>query len=210
MREEQWMSVLELQRDIERAARHIQLEWPEVVDSWEDMASDIMALLVKDNQGIKIQQLDPKAKRKTLHMIGQQIASSMRDDYEHFTGNYLYSTNEVRSILGSGILKELTETVELPGTDRDWAVGDKKSVTRLEHVDVLNAFNQLEGHHRGILIRRFNQGEQLDNVDRKDLTRAVDRLTDILNRTRRRQASQHNGPGSRKAISNSRARQEVS
>jgi len=213
MREEQWMSVLGMDRDIERVARHMEMEWPEVVDSWQDMANDIMTRLVKDNQAVTVANLEYKARKKVLHRIGQQIASAMRDDYEHFTGNFLYSTGEIRSILSSGILSGLSEVVEGGEVDdaRSWVYnGVKQTRTRLEHVDVLNAYMDLEKSHQTWLIRRFVNNEVIDSAnDRKSVTRAVDRLTDILNRKRRRSVAEHNGPGARKAVRNTQSRQET-
>lgn len=187
-KEDQWFAVMGMERDIERAARHLTMEWPEVVDSWEDMAMDIRTRLVAGNQAIKVSALESKPRRKTLHKIGQQIASALRDDYEHFSGNFLYSTDDIRRILAGGILLQ-----------------DEKTIRNVQYRDVLTTYYQLNSDQQTILRRKFIDGDQLDNKQRMLLTRAVDKLTLTLNRKRRKESSEHNGPGSRKAITNARA-----
>lgn len=191
-KEDQWFAVMGMERDIERAARHLTMEWPEVVDSWEDMAMDIRTRLVADNQAIKVSALEPKPKRKTLHKIGQQLASAMRDDYEHFSGNFLYSTEDIRRILSGRLLLQ-----------------SEHSLRNVEYRDVLNTYYELDSGQQQILRRKYVDDEQLNELERKQLQRAVDKLTMLLNRKRRKQSAEHNGPGARKVMSNERARQEV-
>lgn len=197
---EQWDAILEMQREIERAARHLELEWPEVVDSWEDLASDIQVKLVEENQAVNLLAYEPKPRKKALFRIAQRIASQMRDDYEYFSGNYLYSTDEVRKVLEKGALAGVFQHEVKDGSVLEPAVA-----TTVEHQDVAASYAELEPHHRQILLRRYGLGDVLDNAERMTVTRAVDALTATLNRNRRRDVAEYEGPGSRQAISNTRA-----
>lgn len=218
-RKQEWSAALGLRRDIERAARHMKIEWPEVVDSWSDMASEIVVHLVQKNYATVVLGLDPKPRRNTLTKIGQQIASSMRDDYEHFNGNFKYSTNEVRQFLEGGALDGILEyTVDNYGNQADnWFPRDSKDgagrevfgkQNKIEPFDIRFTFPQLGENHRKILVRRFLYLEELDGTARKEVTRAVDALTDLMNRAYRKTSAEFDGPGAKRHRTNAEALNE--
>lgn len=210
---EQWEAVLELNREIERAARHMEIEWPDVVDSWEDLAGDIQVKLVQENQAVNLLALESKPRKITLTKIAQRIASSYRDDYEYFSGNFLYSTQEVRRILEKGVLSGLHEEMEdKEGNVLSDYVGEEKLQphqvrTQLEHLDVINAVREMDTVQKSKLFRKFVLREKpVNDADRKSMDRSVDALTLKLNRQRRKAVADHNGPGARKAMSNIQAK----
>lgn len=175
--------------DIQRAARVTALEWPNVIDA-DDAEQEIVLLLLSDAYAVTAAGLDEKARLRVLVKIGAQIASRYRGEYETFSGNVMYSTKEVRKLLDGGALTERGDRFD-PG-----------------RADVQGSLADLSDDHRAILRARYAEGAApSDARSRKQLQRAVDALTELMNRVRRKNTREHDdGPGSRKAISNEQAR----
>src|SRR5690606_20574302 len=122
-----------------------------------------------------------------LKRIAEQIASIERIDYDYFSGNYCYSSNEVRKALENGIL-----------TQRPTKVNPIS-------VDIHEALPRLSEKNREILAAKFINRDY--DGYRVYVTRAIDKLTELMNRASHREKHDyHDGPGSRRAISNSGAR----
>lgn len=183
--------------DINRAAAHVALEWADVVEP-EDVGQGIsVALLERPNVLAQVAALEPRQRRQYLFRIGQQVASEERVDYEHFSGQYRYSTDEVRSHLDGGALEGVGEEPQDP------VDGANAATFSVEDLDIRVAIRRLPEAQQRTLIERFALGRITE--DRKAVTRAVDALTRELNRTFRRMAEAHDGPGSRQAVSNATA-----
>jgi hypothetical protein len=210
---EQGGAALAILRDIERAARNMTLEWPEVVDSWEDLASEIVSHLLDRRVAVNLKEMDPGPRKKTLTKIAQQLASGMRDQFEHFNGNFKYSTTEVRKCLEDGAIDCVLEaTVDnFGGLSDEWLpfiseMGAGREVlgreVEVEGFDIRVAFSRIGEHHQAILIRRFVTDDELStSADRMRVTRAIDELTATMNRAYRKAVSEYEGPGSRPRIS---------
>lgn len=193
-------ALVEVLPDITRAARHVSLEWADVLDA-EDIRQEIVVRLLEDNYAETLRDMEDRPRRKTLFKIGVQIAAGERVDYEHFSGQYRYSTDEVRERLERGALDSV-------GEDRLGTIaGDPAVAFSVEDVDVRHAFPSLtENHQDAIRYWLSKDRGPLTAAERMTVTRAVDALTHELNRAFRRRAEAHDGPGSRKAMSNARAR----
>jgi len=217
----QWIAAKGLEREIERVARHMKLEWPEVVDSWEDMASEIVVHLIRKRYATKVLDMDTWPRKRLLGKIGQQIASVMRDDYEHFNGNFRYSTDEVRRYLENGAIEDSlgVENIDNHGNPAsEWmplkseagagrmVIGQKVEV---EPFDIRATLPLLTKNHRDILVRRFMYGDSLQPRDRKTLQRAIESLTNLMNRAFRKTFADHQGPGSQARMSNAQAINET-
>src|SRR5690606_39471710 len=66
--------------------------------------------------------MEPGARADVLARIGTHIASRYRDDYDYFTGNFRYSTREVRKILERGALYEERTRTDTERLDLDEGV----------------------------------------------------------------------------------------
>jgi len=186
-------ALLEILPDIKRAARQIELEWPDVATA-DDVEQDIVVRLLEDGYVVDARDLEPASRRRFLYKVAQQIASGERVDYEFFTGNFRYSAAEVRGHLENDAL------IDIEYED----LGDESETFSVEQVDIRNAFRSLSKDHQAVLFERFVYGNY-QGVSWQPITRAIDALTRELNRTYKRAHSKHEGPGSRKAISNSQA-----
>ena len=204
-----------LDKEIRRAAKSVAFQWPGIVDQEDVEQSLWLHLLERPGSVEKILGMEDDARYRAIIGIGHQLASKERTDYEHFSGNFRYSVKEVKALLSSGVLKDLG-----PGLASSWS-GEEFYTKGGEFEDAVLTKNSMETDllrgMAGLLkanasyydaIRRTHLEDEtsLEAVDRKRLERAQVALTTQMNRSFKRQhADRPDGPGTRRAISNSRA-----
>src|SRR5690606_24102263 len=153
------------------------------------------------------------ARRSFLSRMATIAANQERTDYDHFTGNFRYSSAEVRTLLERGALSGVSYDVdEEPVTVSGEIFGASDSVNlfietdqeiSVEDIDVRHAIRRIHPNYQEILVRKYVQDE--DPPPRMQRQRAIDALTRVMNHAWRRANTEHEGPGSRKVISNARA-----
>lgn len=180
---EQNNALIAIRENIERAAQKVAREWAGVIEP-DDVVQEIALRLLEKNYATTVAELSEDEQYATLVKIGKQIASQYRSDYDHFSGNFIYSTNEVRALLGSGALE------------------DQDTEYSPEYHDLREAYTRLPSRHANVLDRRFLFGEEVEY--RAQVSRAIDALTAEMNRNGRQEET-HEGPGARKALSNAAA-----
>lgn len=211
MTDQNWEAVIMMQEDIDRTARGVQSEWADIVDDWHDLAADMVSKMVTERTADKVWNLESPSRTKVLRIIARQIASDMRNEYEFFTGNFRYSTGEVRGLLERGALHSVIQDVvnrdgALPpgwmDTSDSWDKIEARRSTAMnaDSLDLRNAFPGLDEHHQRILFRKFILRDKLDAAERMGLTRAIDALTQTLNRGFRKAVAEHEGPRRRPPV----------
>ena len=175
--------IADLASKVRSAARRTAGYWPGTIDA-DDVEQEIW-VRVLELSGDSLARLhgSPDAGvHSTLNMIGMQVASRYRDDYELFSGNYRYSGDEVRELLESGCLvfdDELTAT---------------------ERVDMSTAMQRLEEtspQYATALVRRYID-DVYERADKDTLSYAVRALTREMNRNHKKDTAAHSGPALRK------------
>lgn len=180
------------------AARTVARNWEGITDA-EDAGQAIWVHLLERPNSIRVLlDMDRPARISALNMIGQQIGSEMRDTYEVYSGNYTYSTDQVRALLDDGAM--------LRGSEFD----RPDSETLTEFIDVGLAVETLansSSSYYATLFGRFVLDDPYTgDAERKRVQRAVEALTREMNRANlRRRMAYEDGPGSRRVISNERA-----
>lgn len=118
-------------------------------------------------------------------------------DFQYFSNEYYYTPQEVRDLLE-----------KVYSTD----VQDNESVqiseATLSMIDLAVAFHALNFKEKDLISRKLRDGEKMDATGRKAYYRATERLASLLNRNitgRSRERLTHEGPGSRKVLTNARA-----
>lgn len=157
--------------------------WPGTIDA-DDVEQEISLRLLElsDDALERLDQSPHAGVMSTLHMLGMQIASDYRNDYEVFSGNYRYSGEEVRSLLESGAL----------------VFADEMTVT--ERVDLTNAMQRLDEtspQYAEAIFRRYVEDIN-DRADKDTLSRAIRSLTREMNHSFNKATAEHEGPALRK------------
>jgi len=201
---------LELEKDIKKAARSVAFDWPGVVEA-EDIEQDIWEHIIsRPNTTSDLLAMEPTPRYRTISKIGHRIASKERDDYDHFTGNFRYSVNEVRSLLSQGALASIHSvqsgwsSQEVVSSGGEFA--DTVNTMVSMETDLKRAMAKLKEttpQYHGILIRKYLQNEYIESgADKKRASLALEALTDNMNKSHKRQhAERPDGPGTRKSVS---------
>lgn len=100
---------------------------------------------------------------------GVRIARDERIDYMQFRGAFIYSPAVVRTILEDAVWVEVEESPDVEG-----------------RIDVSRALHELSEQERFLLHRRFGpfdpSAEPETKLDQKQIERAIDKISMILNR----------------------------
>lgn len=118
-------------------------------------------------------------------------------DFMFYSDKHYYTPQEVR---------ELLERAYRTDVQDDEVIHINEATVSM--IDLAVAFERLKFTEKDIIARKLRNGEKLVEADRKAYYRATERLAGILNRgTEDKSKSRvtHEGPGSRKAISNEEA-----
>ncbi|SHN24275.1 hypothetical protein [Streptomyces yunnanensis] len=149
---------------------------------------------------------------KALLIMANQVASAEVNRHRQFHGNFSYTTDHVRKLLASGLLIKAEDGNMFEAQLNSLTTGRKSKkdfVTRVnvdDKIDLERGFTQLTRGQREVIVRRYVDGDTLNNVERRDLTRAVEALTIRMNGSAALNKADHDGPGSRRAITNASAR----
>jgi DNA-directed RNA polymerase specialized sigma24 family protein len=189
------MTTDEIRGLADKAGRQIAREYPGI--DAEDVAQAALLGLYED----KPKRKEPAYIYKILLRHARIFAAKERYSYVVGTSNYLYRTKEVRKILEHAYFQSSAHEVPAGADDRLSAEvgGDSIFVSVL---DIDEAWKKLSKAQSTALTRKFANGE---DVESKSVWRAVEALTRHLNGHVNQGIEAHEGPGSRKAISNAEA-----
>ena len=183
-----------LQKIVRKAAEEAVRKWPGVIDK-EDVEQDVMIVLAESPataRGI-LDADDALAHRLAVKLCHREAAQEMTD-YDHFTGQFTYDTEMVKALLEHGVL-----TRDVQGFSDEL----------VDLVDALERMTWEKSPYVDVLLKRFvgmETPDRLDTAAHKRISRAIESLTQYMNRTRRtRNENRAGGPGTRKVVSNSAA-----
>jgi len=202
-----------LEPDVKTAAKTIAREWADVIDI-DDAEQEVWLRLLDAGPGVidVVAGMEKPARVSVLTEIGHQIGMDYRDDFELFSGNWIYGTRDVRLMLDRDALAGVDEASGVPLWELPETViqqinrTDTETVT--ERIDLLIGMKRLlrrNASYVDILRAQYLFGTPIHSHS-QELTRAVDALTKEMNRVHiARKAEYVDGPGSRSALSNSRS-----
>lgn len=177
-------TIEDLRQAVKTAATIVARDWVTTLDP-DDVEQDIWLELMEDNNLLEEAKASDNPVAILKH-LGNRSASKVVNAYEFHSGQYQYGTKEVRAILEQGVLstnefKTLTEQADMTG-------GLENLRERLDR-------------YADIIVGRFFWNDK--SYDSKTVTRAVDALTQEMNRVNTTRRFSHiEGPGKRKASSN--------
>lgn len=183
------VALAELLPDIGRAAAYAARNWPGVIEA-DDAEQEITMALIGNGDLERVAGLTSDERWPVLRKLGDQTASRYRTDADYFSGQFFYSTRDVRSALESGALS---------------SVRDKTNTERLDVDEGMSLLKSRNPQYAEAVELRYLLREPAQ--DRKLLTRAVDALTNAMNNVHQNRNRSHTeGPGMRPVISNEETR----
>lgn len=180
-------------KQIKRVARNVSSQWPGVVEP-DDLEQMIWVhILERPGTQRDLDGMDEHSRYRTLSKLGHRVASQERADLDHFSGNFRYSVDEVKSVLSRGVLVE-----DIDGFDE--AVFDL-----MEALKVLVARSP---QYADAITSRYADQVNPSGDAKVTLSRALTSLTDEMNKSNKRQhtgveqpnRSLGDGPGTRTVI----------
>lgn len=181
----------EMQADIHKAAVIVERKWPGVISA-EDAEQEIWVRLLESDGSVRqLREMEANTRNNSLVSIGHQIASEFRAAYDLFTGQIFYCVDDVKTLLERG------------------AITEQKVQTDTERMDLEEGLLMLREKNQSYaeaIAAEFVIGPE-GSTHPMTKSRAIERLTDLMNQVHRRRAAQYeSGPGSRKVRSNAAAR----
>lgn len=187
------------------------------LEVWDDVVLRISTTVAKDFPGTEVgdisQQLyltilehrekfknpDVVGTTKALWTIAKQHALKLRADGLHISAQYAYCPRDIRTILEKTFTKDQWMDTEVP----EDAVSVKGSADALDlQSDIKWAWEQLHIDEQRVIFEKYALKESLDTKGRKRLSRALEKLQEIVNTYPR--------PGHpRRAFSNSKAQHMI-
>lgn len=185
------MSNLEdIMPEVRRAARTVAYKWPQITTE-DDMVQDLsMRLLESPGSVDKLAEMLPAKRLSSLIRIGHQLASMQRDDYDVFTGKFIYSVDEVKTMLKAITSRNRSKAFDSAYADLSYGL-DSLDEKNPEHV-------------QAIQDRYVNE---VTSGDRFVLRRAVQSLTTEMNRKRTNEQYEYTNGG--RFRNNRQARSQV-
>lgn len=158
-----------LVRDTREVARRVAYKWPGVATA-DDIEQLILEFLMESRNSSVLSRVingSDEVKAITLSKVANQLASKERDNYDHFTGNYFYSVDEVKGLLRNGIL-----------------TSDSEQMASAEAgIDLLEAFIAMTKRgspYIDVILDHYTNGE---NISWHKISRALNALTKDMNRS---------------------------
>lgn len=152
-----------------------------------DVEQDLWVRLFENPEYLH-KMLESEDPHNALVRIAKQVASKEMSTSEYFSGQYNYTPSEVRLILGRCLIQ------------------DPSLANITQYVDLHEGMRLLEGINKNqhkVIIDKWIHGIEPKYSART--TEALDRLTQLMNQVNRANRYNHDGPGSRKVLSNAQS-----
>lgn len=174
----------DLETAVKREARLAESRWNNLISA-DDIEQEIwLWFLERPGVQSQLENANPAELSAVFKKSANQICSKERLDYDHFTGNYHYTPKEVR---------ELLDTL---GEEYDVHSADEKVDLQLG----LEELGQYHEKHYDVIQQVYRLGIEPEDHNLKP--RAVDKLTELMNRKRgQRERDRTEGLGTKPKIS---------
>lgn len=152
---------------------------------WEDLSQDMWVWMLENPTQYE-KYCDMEDPHKNLTKIAKQEMYKQNSAYEYFSGDYMYAPKEVRGLLTEYLIDVTLESVA-------------------EHVDLVEGMLMVKSdapaYFKTIIDKWVNGSEVHANM----VSKSVDKLTQCMNRVNKAARYSYEGPGSRRALTNSQA-----
>lgn len=152
---------------------------------WEDVAQDVWVRMLEDTSYYD-KLCDMEDPFPSLKRVAKQEVYKQNSAYEHYSGNYTYNPGEVRGLLNEYLFEAAIENIA-------------------ESVDLVEGLLLLKGEAPGYFKTVINKWVHNNEGDRGTTTKAVDKLTLLMNQVNQAARYSYEGPGSRTAVTNTQA-----
>lgn len=174
----------------------------------EDVEQEIWVFLWQKEEAFVSQERSAEYVRTCIKNCVYNYALKQRNTTLLETDTFYFGVDEVKALLPTffSSYEAWASPQELPPGSETMTKNDNVEI----YCDFSRVWDRLTEGQQDILSRRYQEGEDFpDATDRKTLSRAVKRFMELLNQNKDQEAKSHNGPGSRKVITNAAGLSEV-
>lgn len=173
----------EFREKVDKAARSVAGRSNQI--EWEDLSQDMWVWMLENpTQYDKYCEMEDP--HKNLMKIAKQEAYKANNAYEHYSGNYTYTPGEVRGLLNEYLFEVTIENIA-------------------ESVDLVEGLLMLRSEAPGYFKTVIDKWVHGKEGDRGTTSKAVDKLTILMNQVNQAARYSYEGPGSRRALTNTQA-----
>lgn len=174
--------------EVTKAAKTATRSWTGALDA-EDVEQDMWVKILESTNTLpSLLSYEANRRGKVLRAIARQCAQADVASRDDFSASATYSTDDVRRILEKG------------GADE----GNPGSPSHIEWLDTQAGLRAIKPWYAEVVFSRYVVGDwnMKSNTNRYVLLEARDALTRAMNNIHKAAAENHDGPGSRKVLSN--------
>lgn len=173
----------EFREKVDKAARSVAGSNNQV--DWEDISQDMWVWMLENpKQYTNYTQLEDPFRE--LKKVAKQAVYKQNNANEYFTGNYTYTSGEVRGLLNEYLLDVTLESVA-------------------EHTDLVEGLLLMKGETPGYFKTTIDKWVHGKDINPGSVSKAVGKLALLMNQVNTAARYSYEGPGSRKVGSNSQA-----
>lgn len=182
----------ELSEELHALSKQVSRNWPGVLDS-EDIEQDVWIWILETWNGPQLLHgADEETRGKLIYWMANKTAKRHRNEHDLFSGNYYYSTDDVRAILNRDPSPEddamfehweqmAGEPVALPST----SPGAETLTEQMDLDEGLELLEKKKPQIAAIIWATFYHNSPI-HKHRIELTRAIDALTYAMNNVHRK------------------------
>lgn len=171
---------------VKRAARSASNTWYGLLDPDEIEQELWLQIFESPATAGKLEGSDPDLVTDLLARMADRICIQERADYEHFTGNYRYSVNEVKALAELFFVR----------------TGEELLVDLVDFEVGFELLTETNPHYAEVVFRRYALGEApAEKAQQHYLSKGLTKLTDHMNRHHKdREREYRDGPGTKPRI----------
>lgn len=180
---------------VKKTARFVARDFPEA--SEEDLFQDLM-MFVLEHPSLEAEH---EYAARGLYNRGVMFAWEYRKQALYITSQYAYRTSDVRKILETLFDYREWDASFVPSDAKTFREDDRLAVNS----DLMDAYQRISYTYQECIYDRYGKNIiPVEPAEKSKLSRAIEKLTDVLNTYRN--LENHEGPGRRKPISSTQAR----
>lgn len=180
----------DVMNDVDKAAKVVVNSYPGTFELEDVRQAVFLAILENPKAFVNAQSKGEAVLFAAYKRAGFRYCQSETARYVHYSDQWTYSSEEVKSILPE-YFRTLGDPAELP----EARIDTEKAVIKFADLD--EAYGKLRPSHKRVLAKRYNDKEPLTRSEQNTHSKAIKLLTHYVNyaqERKRREEFLHDGP----------------
>ncbi|MDQ0793582.1 hypothetical protein [Streptomyces sp. B1I3] len=167
----------------------------------DDIYQELAVGLITKEEVLRKNARTPAYVKRALQNVAHNYCMGERATHYFYSDQYDYTPDTVK-VLVEKVLCGEPGKMSIPS---DASPESQVEEGMILNAEISRALDELPESYRAILEAKYVIGEDLSTNERKTFSRAINRLVSNLNTRKKAETKEHEGPGSRKALTNAAA-----